>query len=175
MAFHRRQNVVNGRRGAPGRLRVSGDEAASTGDARNAAIALLARRDFSTRELSERLERRGFQPDAVRTAVEELLRERLLDDSRYAQNYVSAHASREGPVRIEAELRLLGLPQVLIDEALAAGPDWADRARQVRVRKFGPEVPREWAQKARQARFLQYRGFSSDHIRSALGADFDPD
>jgi regulatory protein len=36
-------------------------------------------------------------------------------------------------------------------------------------------VPESWPEKARQARFLQYRGFSSDHIRAALGADFDSD
>jgi regulatory protein len=46
---------------------------------------------------------------------------------------------------------------------------------EVRNRKFGPEPPADWPEKARQARFLQYRGFSSDHIRLALGADFDLD
>jgi SOS response regulatory protein OraA/RecX len=37
------------------------------------------------------------------------------------------------------------------------------------------QIPESWSDKARQARFLQYRGFSSDHIRFALGSDFDPD
>jgi len=32
-------------------------------------------------------------------------------------------------------------------------------------------VPKRWPEKAREARFLQYRGFSTDHIRSALGAE----
>jgi len=46
----------------------------------------------------------------------------------------------------------------------------------VRARRFGAEVPADWREKARQARFLQYRGFSADHIRSALGAsDFETD
>jgi SOS response regulatory protein OraA/RecX len=30
-------------------------------------------------------------------------------------------------------------------------------------------VPKDWPGKARQMRFLQYRGFSKDHIASALG------
>jgi len=59
--------------------------------------------------------------------------------------------------------------------ALATGPDWRILASEVRLRKFGTQEPPGWPEKARQARFLQYRGFSSDHIRSALGADLDLD
>ncbi len=109
-------------------------------------------------------------------AVVELIEERALDDARYAGNYVAYHADRgEGPVKIEAELRALALPAELIESALESITDWAARARAVRSRRFGPEPPSNWPEKARQARFLQYRGFSSDHIRSALGADFDLD
>jgi regulatory protein len=112
----------------------------------------------------------------VDSTIEELVEERALDDGRYVANYVSYHASRgQGPLRIAADLQAVGLSAALIDAALDAGPDWRGIACEVRVRKFGPEVPAEWAEKARQARFLQYRGFSSDHIRSALGADFDLD
>ncbi|MGH8149776.1 MAG: regulatory protein RecX [Steroidobacteraceae bacterium] len=109
----------------------------------------------------------------VTTALAELTAEHALDDARYAGNYVAYHAARgQGPVRIAADLKALGLPGELIDSALEAGPDWRALARQARVRKFGPDAPGNWAEKGRQARFLQYRGFSSDHIRSALGPDF---
>lgn len=62
----------------------------------------------------------------------------------------------------------------LYEPALQA-EDWPERARDTRRRKFGAELPTEWAEKVRQSKFLQYRGFSSDHIRLALGKDFDPD
>ena len=144
--------------------------------ARIFAIALLARRDYASGELRARLERRGFDRSVVDCTIEELVRERALDDGRYANNYVSYHAGRgQGPLRIAADLQALGLPAALIDAALAAGPDWRTAARELRMRKFGPEAPSAWAEKARQARFLQYRGFSSDHIRLALGADLDLD
>jgi recombination protein RecA len=67
------------------------------------------------------------------------------------------------------------LPAELIAGALEAGPDFAALCRQVRTRRFGADLPAEWKERARQARFLQYRGFSSDHIRSAFGPDFDPE
>jgi regulatory protein len=45
----------------------------------------------------------------------------------------------------------------------------------VRVRRFGKTPPASWKERTRQARFLQYRGFSADHIRAATGADPDTD
>jgi len=139
-----------------------------------AAITLLARRDFLCRELTERLRRQGFDEPAAASAVAELVREGVLDEGRCAQNYVAYHAGRgQGPIRIAAELRRRGLPDALIEAALASGPDWDALARKVSRAKFGPQPPASWAQRARQARFLQYRGFSSDHIRSATGADPD--
>jgi len=147
-----------------------GDEQA----ARLAATALLARRDFLCRELTERLRRQGFEEPAAANAVAELVREGLLDEGRCAQNYVAYHAARgQGPIRIAAELRRRGLPEEPIEAALASGPDWTALARKVFRAKFGPQPSASWAQRARQARFLQYRGFSSDHIRSAIGADPD--
>jgi regulatory protein len=144
--------------------------------ARLAAMAQLARRDFATGELRQKLETQGFHGEVVAAVVAELIEERALDDSRYAENYVSYHADRgHGPLRIAADLKALGVPSSLIEAALAAGPDWRVLAREVRTRKFGAEAPEERTEKARQARFLQYRGFSSDHIRAATGADFDPD
>jgi regulatory protein len=145
-------------------------------EARGEAIRLLARRDFTTYELQARLEKRGFDSDVVHAVISELQGERVLDDSRFVERYIASHGDRgEGPIKIAVQLGALGLPREMIETALAAGPDWRALAREVRSRKFGPETPSEWLEKARQARFLQSRGFSSDHIHSALGADLDLD
>jgi len=141
-----------------------------------AAVALLSRRDFASAELRARLERRGFERSVVETALAELIDEHVLDDARFARHYIAYHAERgQGPLRVRTDLRARGLSVELIEAALEGGPDWHALASEVRVRKFGPEIPASWAEKTRQARFLQYRGFSSDHIRRALGPSFDPD
>jgi len=137
-------------------------------------MTLLSRRDFTVRELSERLIERGFEEAAAAGVVAELLRDGVLDDGRYAQNYVAYHAGRgQGPLRIAAELRRSGLAADLIEAALETGPDWSALARKVCRAKFGQQAPDSWTERARQARFLQYRGFSSDHIRAATDADPD--
>jgi len=158
------------------RKSIDPERSADSNGIRAAAVALLARRDFASGELAERLRERGWDPAATATAIAHLLEERLLDDARFAENYVAYHANRgEGPVRIAMDLKALRLPAELIDGAVAAGSDWRARARTARLRRFGPEVPGTWPEKSRQARFLQYRGFSSDHIRAALGTDFNLD
>jgi regulatory protein len=141
---------------------------------RAAAVALLARRDFASGELRVKLAA-GFDEAVVATVVADLTCEGVLNDARYAQNYVAYHAGRgQGPLRIAADLRRKGVPGALIEAALAGGPDWAALAGRLRAARFGPP-PSSWPEKARQARFLQYRGFSSDHIRAATGAALDLD
>ena len=158
------------------RTRVTAEEARNPQRVHAAAIGLLARRDFASGELRQELENQGYDREVTAEVVAELVEGRMLNDARYAENYVSYHADRgEGPLRIEADLKAVDVPAELIQAALDAGPDWRARARQVRIRRFGAVEPKTWPQKAKQGRFLQYRGFSSDHIRAALGPDFDPD
>jgi regulatory protein len=164
------------------RRRRAGDPAKAEAKARDpdaaraSAIAQLARRDFASGELRLKLESQGYDKALIATLIAELTEERVLNDARYAEHYVAYHAERgHGPLRIAADLRSFGVADTLVDAALATGPDWRALAREVRTRKFGAEPPEDWTEKTRQARFLQYRGFSSDHIRAATGADFDAD
>jgi regulatory protein len=140
------------------------------------AVSLLARRDYASGELSGKLRERGFPTDEIAAAVLDLRDQRLLDDQRYAGNFLSYRAARgQGPARIRRDLEAAGVAPELISATLAVGPDWAALARKVRTARFGAEPPSAWREKAQQSRFLHSRGFSTDHIRSALGPDFDPD
>jgi regulatory protein len=152
--------------------RATSEQAGGPAAALAAAVTLLARREFCSIELGEKLAAQGYQPDTVRAALEDLIERRYLDDERYARQFVTVHAGRgQGPQRIRRELAALGLPAALIDTQLESQGDWAALARQVLSRRFGAKPPRGWPDKARRMRFLQYRGFSNDHIRSALGAE----
>jgi regulatory protein len=147
---------------------------------RTAALALLAGRDFTRHELVERLSRRGYQPALVQSAVAGLVAENLLREERFVELFVTQHSSRgRGPMRIRQDLRQRGIEPEAIDSALAAGGvDWTESARVARRRRFGTAVPADRRERAKQARFLQYRGFSSDQVRAALGPgedDQDPD
>ena len=51
-----------------------------------------------------------------------------------------------------------------------SGQDWFELAREVRIRKFGNAMPAEFPEKARQMRFLQFRGFESEQVQVAVSA-----
>ena len=145
--------------------------------ARLAALRLLNRRDYCAAELAARLVERGVDKPLAAEVVEGLGRERLVDDARYAENFVAWHSGRgQGPLRIAHELKELGVAPALVEQAVnASGADWRARCAKVRRRRFGDEPPTEWKERARQARFLQYRGFSADQVRAALGHDIELD
>jgi regulatory protein len=138
---------------------------------RTAALALLAGRDFARNELAQRLLRRGYPAAVVTTVVEGLAAQRLLSENRFVEQFIRQHAGRgHGPVRIRVELRERGVADGEIEEGLAAAAeDWARIARETRRKRFGLSPPGDYRERARQARFLQYRGFSAEQVRAALG------
>lgn len=95
--------------------------------------------------------------------------EGLLDDRRFAEVFARQRADRGyGPRRIADELRQRGVGDDLIAREIESGAhDWAALASAVRCKKF-KTLPGSFDERARQIRFMQYRGFHHDHIRHAL-------
>ncbi len=145
----------------------------TAGDVRRAAMNLLARREYARAELSRRLVGRDLPAELVAAVLDELVAENLLSDARFAENFIAARAARgQGPLRIRRELEERGVGGELIDIAFdEAGTDWQAAARAVRRKRFGPAAPADFPEKARQMRFLQYRGFGPGEIRAAVGED----
>jgi regulatory protein len=137
------------------------------------ALRLLNRRDHGAAELAARLVERGAGAAQAAAVVAALVAERLVDDARYAEHFVAAQAERgQGPLRLSQELAGRGLAPEIVEAAVAPRDEaWKARCAAVRRRRFGDAAPADWAERARQARFLQYRGFSADQIRAALGRD----
>ena len=130
----------------------------------------LARREHGRQELVAKLQSAGFEHETAAMAVEQLAREGLQDDRRFVESFVQSRISQgKGPIRIRLELGQHGVEGAAVDEGLDdAGEDWPELARRIRVRKFGEALPGSFPEKARQMRFLQYRGFEPDHIRKAF-------
>ena len=138
--------------------------------ARKKAMDYLARREYGRLELQVKLESAGFVTETARAAVEGLAAEGLQCDRRFIENFIQSRINKgKGPVRIRLELEERRLDTVLVEEVLAnCDQDWIAMARQIRERKFGVELPPGFKEKARQMRFLQFRGFEPGHIQAAM-------
>ena len=142
---------------------------------RRAAMDLLARREHGRMELSRKLRSRGAPPDLIEPALERLADEGLLSEARYLESFVRMRANAGyGPLRIREELTQRGLLREEIEQALRdSGFDWNEQLREVWLRKFG-ELPGDQRERARQGRFLSYRGYPLDSIGRLLrGASLD--
>ena len=141
------------------------------------ALQWLAQREQSRVELRRKLLRRaraeplapslaGGATERVEAVLDWLESHGYLSAERFIESRVNARAGRFGNLRIRQELQQhqLGLSGEL---AKTLGESEVDRARAVRARRFA-QAPRDATERARQARFLIGRGFSSDAVRAAL-------
>ena len=134
---------------------------------RQRALACLARRDYSRAELRARLRPLAADDAAVDEVLDRLESERLLSDQRYASQRIAARAVRYGDTRLRQELRQRGLSDADIAAALPAAGDELERCRTLWQKKFGSPAQTP-AERAKQLRFLQYRGFSHTAISAVL-------
>lgn len=141
------------------------------------ALAMLTRREHSQVELQRKLLEQGALPEQVNELLEELVTRNLQSDERFAEVYIRSRAVRGyGPLVITAELKTKGMMAEQVAEALeASGYDWDAQASEVRARRFGAATPQSPKEKAKQYRFLQYRGFSGQAIKSAMQGGFADD
>lgn len=144
-------------------------------EARRKAMDYLARREYGRLELQAKLEKAGFGTETARVAVDRLACENLQCDRRFVENFIQSRVNQgKGPVRIRLELDERKLEAGLVDELLSErDQDWVAMARQTREKKFGPDFPAVFKEKARQMRFLQYRGFEPGQIQAAVVPDGD--
>lgn len=141
---------------------------------RRAALDLLARREHSTRELREKLLQKFGSAAPLDEALEQLLTDGLLDDARFAEAFVRMHRNRgHGPQRILHELSQKGVDSAIAEACVEPrSAEWVELLRRIRARRFGEAPPASSAEWQRQARHLQSRGFSVEHIRRSMR---DPD
>jgi len=118
---------------------------------------------------------RGCDDSVAAGVVATLAAEGLLSDERFIEAVMHVRRTRGyGPLYIRRELEQKGIDRDAIEQWLDAGSrDWIDDLRRVRNRKFGKRHPASLAERAKQTRFLQSRGFTHEQIRIVLGSDDD--
>jgi len=107
---------------------------------------------------------------ALEKVIDDLQGEGLLSDERFTEAFVRYRENNgHGPIRIQTELRERGVSEKIQATWLDfSDPQWNEQIAQVRLKRFGADLPGDYKERARQARFLQYRGFTTDQIKQTL-------
>lgn len=137
---------------------------------RQRALEYLGKREYSYTELGQKLKAYAEEGDDVAALLEDFKQRGWISDARFTEQIVHARQAKFGSARIAHELREKGVADHLIQDAIEQVKDHElDNATEVWRKKFkaGPKSREEWA---KQARFLQSRGFGFDLIKKVLNA-----
>ena len=144
---------------------------------RQRALDYLARREYSVAELGKKLQSVARQYELDADEIPEILadfqKRNWVSDSRFTEQILHARKAKFGSARIAHELREKGVSDNLIADALQdVKHDELENAKAVWRKKFNmsPNSREEWA---KQARFLQSRGFGFEIIRKVINEQED--
>lgn len=138
--------------------------------ARKKAMDFLALREYGQKELINKLRSKGFSDEISSSVVERLTEDGLQNDSRFIESFIRSRIKQgKGQLKITQELEQKNLPSQSIFSALDnLDMNWLELAHEVRIKKFGNNLPADFNKKAKQIRFLQSRGFENEIIRKIL-------
>lgn len=106
--------------------------------------------------------------DEIKAILDDFKTRGWLSDARFTEQLLHARQSKFGSLRVANELREKGIDEFLIEEALETfKPLELENALKICRKKYAnpPHTREDWA---RQARFLQSRGFGFDIIKKVL-------
>ena len=137
------------------------------------ALALLSRREMGRSEFISKLLAAGYEKPEIEEAAAWCQSQGFLNETRYVEGVARRLSSKYGASRVASTLRGKGVTEDAIAEAM---PDLKvseiDQARLLWARKFGAPGETQ-AEKAKQMRYLQSRGFSFDTIKKVVRGELD--
>ncbi len=129
------------------------------------AVAFLASREHSRRELEQKLAQRGFSPEEIAPALGSLEKRGLQSDRRFAEQWVRSRAERmaEGPVKLAAGLQARGIEQSLAQEVTDAVISECGRINMLN-RAYEKLLPKSRGIRERLIASLVRKGFSYHEV-----------
>lgn len=139
-------------------------------DVREKALALLEFRSHSEKELSDKLKRYGASHEHIDQVLDLCRRYGFVNDASYAMRKAKdlANLKKFGVRRIRAELKMKGIPDNLIEDALSQLDDdeLADNLSKLIQKKLSNDFSRKNIDKC--IRYFIYRGYDIYDIKDRI-------
>jgi len=134
------------------------------------AVRMLNMREHSRFELKRKQMQRHSNENDVEWVLDRLEAEGLQSDIRFVEQYIHSRSNKGyGPGRIKIELKEKGLNAEHINTGFDESEiDWFERIKIVHSKKFKGKIATDWAEKSKQMKFLEYRGFTHEQMRSCV-------
>ncbi len=134
---------------------------------RRVALNALSRRDHSVAELKQKLLKKSDDVECIQQVLQSLIDKGFLNDTRFSELLIhSKYRQGLGPRRIALLLKEKGLSSHSVNTAFK-DEEWYEGLAMTWAKRFS-EKPKDNKSYGQQARYLQYRGFSLEHINRFL-------
>ncbi len=137
-------------------------------------LQLLARREYSQRELRQKLRQQAIEHDTIDACLTQLVEANYQSDRRFAEMLCHKRISRRyGSQKIRYELEQKGIDDSLIHSILAEHEQvWLENAIYLITRKVPrrdiQKISGDYAAKSKIIRFLLGKGYAYDTINLAF-------
>jgi regulatory protein len=138
---------------------------------RQTALNYLARREYTRIELEQKLIKKGFDQQKITELLNNFIEKNWLNDNRFVEAYLSSYSTQNyGYMRLRQNLRQRGVDEELINLTLGEISEevWLERVLKIKKKRFGDKIVKTPQERAKQMRFLSYRGFTSDQIKKII-------
>lgn len=141
--------------------------------AKQKVLSLLERRDYTEKELRDKLMLAGFPADAVDGAISYVENYYYIDDERYARNFLEYRASGKSRQAVYQTLAAKGIDTEKIREFMEdADMDDTENIRRIFRQKFGDTTELSREKKQKIFNYFLRKGYKYNDISSVL-KDFD--
>jgi len=135
-------------------------------------LSYLSRRIHTRKELSLKLQKKKFPPEAIKQAVQQLYERGLMNEDDYAETFITSRKRKlVGRQRLNYELAQKGVSPDVIDSAMqAAEYDEAALCVQAATKKYNllKHLPDKNKLRQKLSQHLARKGFAWEHISQAL-------
>ncbi len=144
------------------------------------AMNLLKTKDYTQKELINKLELSYYPKKSIDDALTYVERYGYINDKRYVENYIAFKASKKSRKQIEQLLKEKGIDSDIIESALEAYYGDSSECEEGLIlsmlkKKYGniPMEELDYKQKQKMVAYMYRKGFSMDTIRKAVDVFLD--
>lgn len=144
--------------------------------AKKRCLNLLQKRPYTECKLREKLEEGYYTSDVIGEAMEYVKSYHYIDDYAYACQYIFYHKESESGKKMEEKLRMKGISQEIIRQALEDSYDHEEEQMELELQQAKKVLDKKrynienmnWKEKQKIYAFLSRKGFGTDIIRKVM-------
>lgn len=135
-------------------------------DAFNKVASFCAYQERNRQEVEKKLEKFELEPQEIEIVIEELMREKYLDEARYAESYAGGkfRVKKWGKIKIQMALKQKGLDEHTIEQGLRTidAEDYYQALYELAEKKLERETEKDPVKrKQKLVRYLASKGYES--------------